>query len=485
MARRRANGEGTIYRRKDGRYEGAAYFLTTSGKRKRVRVYSRTREEARDNLTAAILQAREGIRVPDQAWRLGSYLDYWLEQVVRTTRRPKTYELYEATVRLNLRPGLGTQPLRRLSVPIVQTFLNQQLGEGHSIRKVQVMRTVLSAALTRAHREELVTRNVARLVELPAWERREVRPWTADEATRFLESAGSDPLYPAFVLLVLYGLRRGEVLGLRHCDIDLDNGVLHVWQQLQRVDGSLRLGPVKTKAGRRDLPLLGFAREVLAAHYTSRLAAVRRPEGPSQPNDLIFTSRTGRPIEPRNLVRSFQRVCELAGVPIITVHHVRHTTATLLKRLGVSARDAQLILGHSQISVTQEIYQHDDMEDRRENLERVEALLLRSGLARPCTSGVTVDGYRSRQNQPSNMEFMAQITSAISGGPGGARTLDTLLKSSIYGSLEERVASVKAVAECRARMWLLGVAAVKTSRQIALPATPSTSGEQLGMERAA
>ena len=117
-----------------------------------------------------------------------------------------------------------------------------------------MIRQVLSAALTRSSRAELISRNVARLSELPAWEPREVRSWSADEALAFLRAAKPDPLYPAFVFLLVYGMRCGEVLGLRWSDIDLDTGVFLVRQQLQRIRGSLQTGPVKTRAGNRDLP---------------------------------------------------------------------------------------------------------------------------------------------------------------------------------------------------------------------------------------
>ena len=124
---------------------------------------------------------------------------------------------------------------------------------------------MLSAALTRAVREELIARNVARLVELPEWRPKPVKPWAADEARQFLAASKSDPLHAAFVLLVLYGLRRGEVLGLRWADVDFDAGIIHIRQQVQRVRGELRLGPVKTHAGQRNLPLLNLARQALEA----------------------------------------------------------------------------------------------------------------------------------------------------------------------------------------------------------------------------
>lgn len=163
---RRANGEGSVCRRKDGRYEGAAYFLTTSGQRKRVRVYGKTRREAHDKLVAAKTQAQAGIAIPDKSWKLGEYLDYWLGSIIRPNRRPATYEQYEWIVRLHLKPVLGGQFLNRLSVQLIQRFVNNLLSEGHSVRKVQLIRGTLSAALTRAVREELLVRNVARLVDL-------------------------------------------------------------------------------------------------------------------------------------------------------------------------------------------------------------------------------------------------------------------------------------------------------------------------------
>jgi hypothetical protein len=91
---RHANGEGTIYRRKDGRYEAAAYFLTASGDRKRIRKVGKTRQEAYEKLAEVKVQAQQGVPVPDKDWKLGEYLDYWLENVVLPNRRPATYEQY-------------------------------------------------------------------------------------------------------------------------------------------------------------------------------------------------------------------------------------------------------------------------------------------------------------------------------------------------------------------------------------------------------
>jgi integrase len=133
--------------------------------------------------------------------------------------------------------------------------------------------------------------------------------------------------------------------------------------------------PVKTNAGRRGLPLLDAVTQALKLQ-AERQAHYRIDMGSAWPETgLVFTTRTGRPIEPRNLVRSFRRICDDNKIRIIKVHHVRHTVGSLLKDLGVPARDAQTILGHTRISTTLEIYTDTDEQARRDALTRLQGLL--------------------------------------------------------------------------------------------------------------
>ena len=374
--RSRLNGEGTISGpRKDGRYVGAFYAPTTAGTRKRVYVYGRTREEARDKLIEEQAKAARGIPVAAHSWQLRAYLDYWLEHVMKPTRRPATYALYEMTVRLHLTPALGKYPLKRLSVPIVQTFLNGQLRDGQSVRYVHVMRQVLSAALSRAVREELIARNVARLVELPPWEPAEVEPWSSAEALAFLTAAADDPLYPAFVLLLLYGMRRGEVLGLRWQDIDLGRSILHIRQQIQRVQGELRIGPVKTRAGSRDLPYsVSPASPWPPAAITRKqtdptLAGPGPIPGSSSPPALADRSSrvtsSGPSPASATTTPSARSVCMPCGTP------PRPCSRTSASRPGTR----RSILGHAHIATTQQIYTHVDEAARLDAITKLNKLL--------------------------------------------------------------------------------------------------------------
>lgn len=408
MARRSANGEGTIYRRKDGRYEGAVYVLTTSGAQKRERVYGASRAEVHGKLTEVKAKSQQGIPVADKKWLVGDYLDYWLAEVVKPNRRGTTYDLYESNVRLYLKPHLGHLTFSKLSVPVLQRFLNQRSAEGYSVRKVQTLRDILSAALTRAMREELITRHVARLVEVQPFQRAEIQPWTPDEVSRFLDVSKSHKWYPAFLLVALYGLRRGEAIGLRWGDIDLARNELHIRQQVFRAGGMVQQGPVKTQAGRRDLPLLSVVAEALALHHEEQSS--------TGDADLVFTSSSGRPIEPYNFSRAFQLLCARHKLRRIKLHHVRHTAATVLKNLGVPARDVQLILGHSHISITQQIYQHDTMDSRRNALQSMENAYFPSHAEDQFTPAVSdhslatvSDGNGSRQLSRQN-EKMATLS---------------------------------------------------------------------------
>lgn len=463
MARRNANGEGTIYRRKDGRWEGAIYVLTTSGTRKRLRVYGATRTEVHAKLVEEKLKQQQGIPAPDKAWKLGEYLDYWLENIVKPYRRPTTYESYEIKARHYLKPKLGHYTLKQLSVPTLQSYLNSLLADEQSVRNVQMLREVLSSALTSAMRQEIVTRNVARLVQLPGRAPSSGSAWTLTEATHFLQATKTHWLYPAFVLLLFYGLRRGEVLGIRWEDVRFARGELRIEQQIYRANGVIAEGPLKTRASRRRLPLLGVAREALLAQFASSELSF---------SHLVFKAqKSDGPVAPQTFTRAFQRACRDAGLRVMRAHDMRHTTATLLKDLGVPARDVQLILGHSNIITTQQIYQHDDMSTRRDALERLERQLHPDGNAdSPEESALpselpsnVVSGLRqTKRRRPSNTFF--SINSWLGWRDSNPRMLGpefhTQAASHTTTSLTNRLMQIdQTLNECR-RTWILGAAAV-------------------------
>jgi integrase len=360
----------------------------------------------------------------------------------------------------------------------VQPFFNQELASGKSARYVQMMREVLSSALTQAMREDLVMRNVARLVTLPTAERPDIKPWKADEALRFLEVSADDPLHAAFVILVYYGLRKGEVLGLRWQDIDYEESLLKINQQLQSVGGKLFTGPVKTSAGKRELPLLEVVGMALEGRRRAQIEQQRVAgdfwQGDDTVSGLIFTTSSGLPIEPRNFNRSFHRICAQHGIRRIRVHDVRHTLATLLMNLRVPARQAQLILGHANISTTQLIYQHGDMENRAMAMKQVEGVLNRSG--RPGSQLGFLDRYlrspreatdrdRCCQQLLSTSRILQQKSQLHLEPMAGPKSASHQLQNTRGGGTPSTLQCITDVAHALRvtwRHWLVGFVVVKT-----------------------
>lgn len=179
--RKRGNGEGTIAKRADGRYAAAIFVTRPDGTRGRKWIYGRTRAEVAAKLTTLTQRVQAGAVVPTRSPTLSSYLDYWLTEVVQPKLRPTTAAKYRSTIELYLRPALGNQQLEKLTVAGVQRFLNSRSGAGDSVQKLRMIREVLSSALGRAMREELVARNVAQLTSLPTEQRRRRTAWTADQ----------------------------------------------------------------------------------------------------------------------------------------------------------------------------------------------------------------------------------------------------------------------------------------------------------------
>ncbi|MEU8527884.1 site-specific integrase [Streptomyces sp. NPDC048629] len=373
--KRNPNGAGTITQRKDGRFQAAVYVLQPDGTRARKFAYGKTWAECDAKRRALLDKVDQGVPVPTRSAKLSEWLPYWLDNVIKPRRKLSTYDKYEAHARLYLVPMIGSKRLESLGVADVRRFL-VQLEKKTTAATAKESHRVLRTALSAACREELITRNVVTLVEPPRPKARELKPWSLDETLDFLAAARRDPLYAAFVLAIAMGLRRGELIGLRWADLDLDNRVLYVRQQTQRRRGVLYDDDPKGRR-RRAVPLPALCIAPLRWHRMRQneqrtKAGERREEG-----GYVFTTRTGRPVEPRNVYRSFTRVADSAGLRVIRLHDARHGCATLLTAAGVAPRVVMEILGHSQISITMDVYTHVVQDTQREAISHMDRLLKR------------------------------------------------------------------------------------------------------------
>jgi integrase len=224
---------------------------------------------------------------------------------------------------------------------------------------VRYVMLVLRIALSKAVRWGLVARNVAALVDLPRVPYKEVRVLSPDEIGRLLEASRGDPIECLVRVALSTGVRVGEALGLTWRDVDLQRRLVRIEKSLQRITGQGQvLAETKTRRGRRTIVLPVIAAEALLEQQR-RQRDQRRAAGPDwREGDFVFTSSTGRPVDSRNVQRSFRRLLRGAKIPRIRFHDLRHSCASLLLAEGVAPRVVMETLGHSRIAVTMDTYTH-------------------------------------------------------------------------------------------------------------------------------
>jgi integrase len=284
--------------------------------------------------------------VPDRSTSLRDYLEYWLREIA-SHRRASTLRGYESAVRLHIIPVLGAKRLDRLTGADVRHLVavcrqkclccmngydknrekaKQRCSAGRccsrtpSRRQIQYIHAVLRNALSNAEREELVTRNVAKLVQIPTPRYKIGKGLPVSDVKRLLSAAKATRFYPIYVLAATLGLRRGELLGLRWSDIDFAKNTLQVAQTVQRVSGRLIIDETKTDASDAVIPLPKITRAVLLEHREHQ-AKMRDDAGELwTDHDLVFTTSIGTPIEPRSLNTHWEGIRVQAGLPGVRLH---------------------------------------------------------------------------------------------------------------------------------------------------------------------
>lgn len=372
---RRGNDEGSIWKRSDGRWSGSYFVPTATGGRKRRYVYGSSRDEVHGKLVDLMAQVQRGLPVADTSDSVSSYLTTWLDEVAAKRVRTNTLTGYRTNVDRHIAPRIGRKKLGKLTARDVRLMLDDCRRSGLSERSVRYIHATLRVALEDAMREDLVPRNVAKLVRLSTPERAETRALSATEGKTLLRSTKDDRLFAALVLLLLLGLRRSEVLGLRWQDVDLDAGHLRVRQGLHWLGGKIQYLPPKTRRSRRTVPLPTLCVDALRDHRKRQDEERRHSLHPWPKSDLVFVTVVGTPVDPNNFSRTFQRWCREAKVPAVRLHDLRHTCVSLLMVLGVHPRVVMEIVGHAALEMTMNVYGHVALDDQRAALDRLNDLL--------------------------------------------------------------------------------------------------------------
>ena len=331
-------------------------FTLPNGKSKSL--YGKTRQDVQRQHRAALRDLDNWLDLSTERQTVSQFFARWLTDVVKPRLAPKTHEAYSNIVRLYIEPDLGRIRLDKLTPVRVAALLQDKQRSGLSPRTVHHIRAVLRAGLNQAVKWQLLTRNVAALVDSPRQAPKTVVPLTEVSARQVLAVAASHRLAALFRVALMMGLRQGEVLGLRWSDIDLDARTLRVAQALQRVDGKVIFKEPKTAKSRRTLRIPQSVVDALQMHRDQQnleraAAGYRWTE-----SGLVFVSTIGTPLDPRNVLRIWHGLLAEAGLERRAFHVSRHTAVSLLIAEGVPLKVIQEVVGHSLLSTTADIYGH-------------------------------------------------------------------------------------------------------------------------------
>ena len=357
---RRKQGEGTLRQRVDGRWEGRIVLgYGENGKPKTKSVTAKTKYECEERLKALKEELGRAAKRIKPEMPFGEWMGYWYQNFCKPALRETTKAGYESSIYSHIIPSIGHIPLNKLTQNDLQQFYanlkkNGRLqysatcGKGVSDRMVRACHARCRSALEKAISECLITRNPALGCKLPPKKGREMQVLTPSEIARFLARAKEEGYYELFLLELSTGMRRGEILGLKWSDVNLQTGSLKIARQVVAAGEQILVQSPKTKNSVRTVVLPPYMVEILIEMKKSRTC------------EWIFPSpvKSGEPRNPTALHHRFKLILKRAGCKNIRFHDLRHTFATMALENGMDVKTLSDMIGHISAETTLNIYSH-------------------------------------------------------------------------------------------------------------------------------
>ena len=362
MAKKRANGEGNIRKRKDGRWEGrfTAGYDPDTGKEIQKNVLGKTQAEVREKLKEAIEKSGRVDMIRADRYTLGQWVTLWYDVYCKPNLRPSTARYYQMFIDKHVVPKLGKIKLSKLRSMQIQKFYNdlrtngrlreaqREKDPGLSASYIRGIHTMLHTCLQAAVREKLLPSNPVDDCKPPKVVRKEMKTLEPEQVQAYLKAADARGLLPMFFLELTTGMRKSELVALKWTDVDWKEQTISVNKQAYVMDGKLTAVPPKTVNSVRKIAL---SDETMAMLRTQRVSF---PE-----SDCIFPSPlTGEMYHPDSVVNLHKKILKEAGLEHIRFHDLRHTFATLALQNGVDVKTVSAMLGHSNAGFTLATYTH-------------------------------------------------------------------------------------------------------------------------------
>ena len=358
MAKRRANGEGSIRKRKDGRWEGryTAGRDPVTGKVIYKNVLGKTQAEVKEKLKAAI-EKSSTLDIKAEHYTVSQWLDTWMENYAKLQVRASSHKTYQGFIENHINPTLGDLSLEKLTAMDLQKLYKHLLESGRvectearnkpkglSVSTARNINQMISSALNCAVEQRLISANPTKGCVLPKPERKEMKILPPESLDTFFEEARRSGVFELYYIDLATGLRRGELLGLKWSDVDLEKGIIYVRRQILRQNGEVVEAPLKTKNSYRSIAIGADAIKVL--------------KGMEQRDEYVFPSPYGGPMSPDSVLHMLQRVLKRAGLERIRFHDLRHTFSVLALQNGVDVKTLSAMLGHYSAGFTLDTYAH-------------------------------------------------------------------------------------------------------------------------------
>ncbi|MFE9273917.1 tyrosine-type recombinase/integrase [Paenibacillus glucanolyticus] len=343
---------------------GTYWFVASAGKDengKRRQIKRRgfkTEKEAMKEMRTLLKQVDDHTYVKKNNIKYVDFLEgEWLsskEYKLRTV----TFKTYKSNIKKHITPYFQNQEMGKITTQMIEGFYGYLLKEtGLSERTIQDIQKIVKSSFKTAVKRKYLSYSPAADAEAPKVPHKEMAVWNLDEAVRFLKIAEKNDLHIVFLLALSTGMRQSEILGLRWKDIDFEVGILRVRQTLSH-DGKELIQDTKTKSSARTITLIERTLDDLKKHHKKIKQQKFAAGSHYEDHGLVICTKVGKPLNPRNLLRTFYKIMKKADVPKIRFHDLRHTVATLMLARNINPKVVKEILGHSDIRVTLDTYSH-------------------------------------------------------------------------------------------------------------------------------
>lgn len=376
MAKRGAQGSGSIRKRSDGRWEARFTAGRDPGTGRQVQksIYGTTQAEVRKKLQAVTAAIDEGAYTSPSPLSVGAWLDIWVAEYLPDVK-PRTAQSYRATVEGHLKPELGAVKLSALTAPQIQAVYNRLHNGGLSPKTIKNLHGVLHKALEQAIEIGYIRFNPARACKLPRVEKAEIHPLDEREIAAFMEAVKGHPFEAVYLATLFTGMRESEVLGLTWDNVNFESGTLTISRQLQRIDGEYRFTTPKNGKTRRITPA-PFVLDVLRKQR-KRQAEWQLRAGTAWQNEsnLVFTNEIGRNLSAQTVYLQFKKAAAAIGRPDARFHDLRHSYAVAALESGDDVKTVQENLGHHTAAFTLDVYGHVTEKMKAESAARMEQFI--------------------------------------------------------------------------------------------------------------